>query len=127
LYKDRGGYTVDWTHEREWRCKPRKHSLLHISWTIDGVPISLPDDLYDFDRREIREFPEFRLLVRFKTEADDLKKWIGELPPYKGEDKWLNFYFNKLPKARIISFEEVENHLNLKEEDWGRIETIPLE
>ena len=63
LYRGRWGYTVDWTHEREWRCKPSKHSLPSISWIIDGVPILLPYDLFDIDRLEMKEIPEFRLLV----------------------------------------------------------------
>ena len=32
-------------------------------------------------------------------------------------DKWLKTYFERLPKARIISFEEVKEHLMGGEEN----------
>ncbi len=126
LYRTRWGYTVDWTHEREWRCTVKEYNILDTSWNIDGVPILLPDDYWDIDKGEIKERPEFKILVRSKEEVDGVRKWISELEPYQGKNKWLGAYFNKLPMIKIISFQEIGEHLEAGEENWLRLETIPI-
>ena len=126
LYRTRWGYTVDWTHEREWRCKAKRYNVFDVSWHIDGVPILLPDDYWDVDKMETRESPDFKILVHSREELSDLKKWIFELESYRGENKWLDAYFKKLPMARIISFEEIKEHLEAGEENWSRFENIPI-
>lgn len=117
-----GGYTLDWTHEREWRCKSKKYHMIDATWNVDGIPIMLPRDYW-----EHKEIPDFKIFVHQNNEVDDLKKWILEIGPYRGRDKWLNTYFERLPRAKIISFEEVKEHLDRDEENWARLETIPIE
>jgi hypothetical protein len=121
-HKAYGGYTLDWTHEREWRCKSKKYHMINALWNIDGVPILLPYDYWNH-----KDMPDFKILVHQKEEVNDLKKLISEIRNYSGQNKWLETYFKRLPKAKITSFEEVKEHLDRGEDNWSRIETVPFE
>lgn len=120
-----GGYPIDWTHEREWRCKPRRRFYVVANrvelWDKeDGVPILLPGD----DEEE----PAFRILVSKDEEVLDLRSFIDEeLPTESTEGRILTHYLQKLRKARIISFEEVRRQLAGGDESWARIEDLPTE
>lgn len=115
------GYPIDWTHEREWRCRSKNYPSKDATWDTNGVPLLLPHDYLNH-----KNIPDFKILVHRKEEVDELKEWIGKLNPYAGQNKWIETYFRRLPKTDIISFEEVSEHIDHGDDDWARIETIPF-
>jgi len=116
---------VDWTHEREWRCRvnqsyPRYWGVENLPLPREGVPILLP-----MDYRKNKITPDFYILVDKKEEAVDLKQWILHLLPYQGKDKYIRVYFERLPNVQVISLQEVKEHLRAGEQEWARIDTLP--
>ena len=118
-------YPVDWTHEREWRCRvnqhyPRYWGVENLPLPQEGVPILLP-----MDYRKNKITPDFYILVDKKEEVIDLEQWILHLLPYQGKDKYLRVYFERLPNAQVISLQEVKEHLRADKQKWARIDTLP--
>jgi len=118
-------YPIDWTHEREWRCRvnqsyPRYLRKENLPLPQEGVPILLP-----MDYRENKITPDFYILVDKKEEITDLKQWILHQLPYEGKNKYLCVYFERLPNAQIISLQEVKEHLQTGEQEWARVDTLP--
>ena len=74
----------------------------------------------------IRFFP--RILVAKKDEEQLLVEIINAASQSlvaECKNEYLRNYFDQLPKALIVALEEVEGHLEAKEREWARLETIP--
>jgi hypothetical protein len=119
------GYVIDWTHEREWRARVKApYHTTEGFLPEEGVPILLPA-LYE-SVKWVRFFP--RILVAKKDEEQLLveiinaasQSWVAEC-----KNEYLRNYFDQLPKALMVALEEVEGHLEAKEREWARLETIP--
>lgn len=114
------GYPVDFTHEREWRCRPQ--TSYHAG--IEGVPILLPPVISG--NKVVHYYP--RLLVRTIGEKNELARIIREeLPSWKemSDNRYLKDYYEKLPRVKIVALEEVEEHLQAGDKTWARLEDIP--
>lgn len=114
------GYVVDWTHEREWRCRARIYRDPRLGNTpAEGIPLLLPA-VYDFDRRKpVYYLP--KILVRKKDERETIETLIKELLPTWIKDcqsDYLKHYFELLPKAKVIALNELENDPEAGNLDW---------
>ena len=72
------------------------------------------------------DLDDFYILVDRQDERDELQQWISNLPDYTGDNVYFQIYFRRLPNMKIISLQEVKEHLDAGEEEWSRIETIPF-
>jgi len=114
------GYVVDWTHEREWRCRVKIFHDRQLGNTLEeGIPLILPA-VYDNRRnRWIRFLP--KILVRSGDERDTVSEVITELLPAWREDcqnDYLKAYFKLLPKVNIIALSELEDNPEANKLDW---------
>lgn len=121
------GYVIDWTHEREWRCRVKApYHALEGSLPEEGVPILLPA-VYG-SGQWIRFFP--RILVSKKEEKELLVEIIKASSPTwmtECKNEYLRNYLEQLPRTPIVALEEVEEHLEAGEHQWARLETVPLD
>ena len=120
------GYVIDWTHEREWRCRVKApYHALEGFLPEEGVPILLPA-VYE-SGKWVRFFP--RILVAKKEEEELLVEIVNTASPTwmaECKNEYLRNYLEQLPKARIVVLEEVGEHLEAREPEWARLETLPL-
>jgi hypothetical protein len=119
-----GGYPVDRTHEREWRARQHAYHYLDLGLgPTEGVPLLLPPVSYPGCEKLVLSLP--RLLVRTTAEADELREWIRNVPPYNGANDVLKYYFGTiLPIVMIIPLEEVEQRLP-DDIRYARLDTLP--
>lgn len=113
------GYPIDFTHEREWRCRPRPS--YHPG--IDEVPLLLPVTLSG--DKVVSYLP--RLLVNKTTEKEKLTCIIKEKSLSWKEmcdTRYLKEYYDVLPSVKIVALEEVEEHLQAGDKRWARLENI---
>lgn len=119
----RGGYPIDWTHEREWRVKVSSDINLQIGLSKENVvPIHLPTVEHTLPMS-----PRFVILVATEKEKETLSTWI-----YSNFMRWYrrdngmenNTYWKNYAMAlfgareQILSFEHVLKSKN----SFGRIE-----
>jgi hypothetical protein len=118
----RGGYPIDWTHEREWRCRPWeiRNGQLGFSPQLGNhiVPINLPTygDSFPIE-------PNYAVLVDTEDRKRQLSDWILENTsaiasrgPY-----WARYASSLLAcRFNIFSFEEVEK----SDAPLGRVEDL---
>lgn len=119
---NRSLYPLDWTHEREWRCKAKDFYHKPILTTDKGVPLVLTEG-----NPPNEKFVTPYIIVSKNEERERLKESILKFSPDGWQSEYLKIYFERLPHFKIISLEEVEEHLQAGENEWGRIETIPFE
>ena len=123
---DMHGYVVDWTHEREWRCRVKTfyHDIRGFL-PREGVPIFLPQ-FVEVDKN-IRHLP---ILLVLKQEEKELLGQLIKTSPEQLTSECKNEYFREyleiLSKIKIVAIDEAEEHLNLGESHWARLEGIPL-
>jgi len=114
------GYVVDWTHEREWRCKVRTYHDPKLGNTpSEGIPLLLPS-VYDYERGQFINYLP-KILVRKGDEKEALEELINELSPEWTEScqhSYLKSYFRLLPKAKVIALKELEDNPEARELDW---------
>ena len=117
-------YPLDWTHEREWRATVNGYHVLgRGTYLNDGVPLLLPPlSLPQTDETIFLPW----ILVKSETEATEMRNWIRDLPPYTGENGMMREYRKNLPFAPIIPLEVVKSKLSQGEQDWARLDTLPL-
>lgn len=119
-----GGYPVDWTHEREWRSRVNRYHYLDLASTPgEGVPLLLPPDSGSPNPALV--LPWF--LVKENHEVEELEQWIARLPSYSGSNRWLQKYFEVLPKVPIVPLDKVRQRLNQEDMRWTRLDTLPYE
>jgi len=114
------GYVVDWTHEREWRCRVNIYHDAKLGCTPkEGVPLLLPA-VYDHEiKKEARYLP--KILVSCKSEKElveeiikeSSQQWLAEC-----QDKYLQGYFTLLPQTKIIALDELEDNPEAAKLDW---------
>ena len=116
------GYVVDWTHEREWRCRIMSYHDIQWGFTpSQGIPIVLPA-VFDYSiskNKPIRYLP--KILVKTLEERDELAERINEkLPEWADtcQHPYLQGYFELLPDVKIIALDELSNHPEEIELEW---------
>jgi hypothetical protein len=123
---------VDWTCEREWRCRLANEGL---PWEhkLDGVPLLLPDDFMRVASRApsrrwvfaTSSAPDFRIIVRWDTDVQKIRDLISGLQASLTAGPYLRVYYAALRKAQIISLEHVERKLEESDDCYRRIEDLP--
>lgn len=120
------GYVIDWTHEREWRCRVKApYHALEGFLPEQGVPILLPA-VYE-SNKWIRFLP--RILVSKKEERELLVEIINTASPTwlaECKDEYLRNCLEQLPKVTVVALGEVQERLEAGEYQWARFETLPL-
>jgi len=114
------GYVVDWTHEREWRCRVRTYHDVNLGNTPEeGIPLLLPA-VYNHDiKKDARYLP--KVLVSEKSEKELIEETIGDSWQQwaaECQDKYLQGYFKLLPKAQVIVLDELEDNPEAAKLDW---------
>jgi hypothetical protein len=61
------------------------------------------------------------------SDAEEMKQFIQDLPPYSGTNTVLEQYHKELPNAFIIPLDEVERRLAIGKTDWARLDTLPVD
>jgi hypothetical protein len=113
-------YSIDWTHEREWRTKVCSYHFLDWGLTPgEGVPLVLPPVL-----------PDHRVslpivIVKTSEEAFQLKSWLGAFPPYVGNNGFVKKLYENSRNLRILAVNMIANRGFADENRWGRLETLP--
>lgn len=113
------GYVIDWTHEREWRCRVNTYHDHKLGDTpTEGIPLLLPG-VYDYEKENwIYYLP--KILVHKSEEKETVETIIRELLPQWSktcENKYLQKYFTVLPKARVIALDDLPTDEGVKL-DW---------
>ena len=117
-------YPVDWTHEREWRARSGPCKYFGIgSSPSEVVPLLLPPAFYPSAKEHVLVLP--RVIVKHRSEAEELKDWILDLPPYTGPNAVLRRYFSVLRNVLIIPLDDVRKHIEEGDERWSSLETLP--
>ena len=111
---------MDWTHEREWRCRVNIYHDAKLGCTPkEGVPLLLPA-VYNYEiKKEARYLP--KILVSCKSEKELVEEiikesslqWLAEC-----QDKYLGCYFKLLPQIKIIALDELEDNPETAKLDW---------
>ena len=101
------GFVVDWTHEREWRCRIHIYHDVELGTTPnEGIPILLPA-IYDYSREKwIHYLP--KIIVAKTSEKQIIEETIRTNRPEwvaQCQDKYLQNYFKALPQARVINLD----------------------
>jgi hypothetical protein len=114
------GYVVDWTHEREWRCRVETyHDAKFGNTPNEGVPLLLPA-VYNYEQeKSVYYLP--KILVRTINEKDSVEEVIKELSPEwmnACENSYIKGYFELLPKTNVIALNELENDEESAKLDW---------
>ncbi len=118
------GYVVDWTHEREWRCRVNIYHDAKLGDTPkDGVPLLLPAVYNHEIKKEARYLP--KILVSEKSEKElveetiksSWQQWAAEC-----QDKYLQGYFKLLLQTKIIALDELEDNPEAAKLDWVLLE-----
>jgi hypothetical protein len=117
---NQNGYVVDWTHEREWRCRVRTyHDLKFGNTPPEGIPLLLPA-IYDQEREDhIYYLP--KILVRDGDEKETIEEVIKELlPEWLGacQSSYLKNYFSVLPKVNVVVLSELQGDTEAIKLDW---------
>ena len=114
------GYVVDWTHEREWRCRVNiYHDAKLGSTPKEGVPLLLPATYNHEIKKEIRYLP--KILVSHKQEKELVEETIKESSQQwaaECQDKYLQGYFRLLHKTNVIALDELADNLEAAKLDW---------
>lgn len=114
------GYVVDWTHEREWRCRVNVYHDANLGNTPkDGIPLLLPAVYNHEIKKESRYLP--KILVSHKQERELVEEVIKEssqLWEAGCQDKYLKGYFKLLPKVKIIVLDELTDNPEAARLDW---------
>ena len=126
------GSPVDWTFEREWRCRVANEGL---PWEhkLDGVPLLLPDDFRRVASRAPSKqwvfanasAPDFRIIVRWDTDVKKVRDLINSVRAGPTKRAYHRIYYAALQKAQIISLEHVERKLEEGDDSYRRIEDLP--
>jgi len=118
------GYVVDWTHEREWRCRVETYSDARLGLTPqEGIPLLLPV-VYNHEIRKLTRYLP-KILVSEKKEKELIKETIEELSQQWGtecQNKYLQGYFKLLPKTKVIALDELEDNPEAEKLDWVLLE-----
>lgn len=114
------GYAVDWTHEREWRCRVGVFHDVELGTTPDeGVPLLLPG-VYDYEHHtSVHYLP--KILVHKTEEKELVEELINELSPEwmkECQSEYLRSYFKALPKVKVIALHELPNNPEASQLDW---------
>jgi len=114
------GYVVDWTHEKEWRCRVRTYHDLKLGNTPpEGIPLLLPA-IYSYELgKHVYYLP--KILVHKKDEKETVEQVIKELLPEwmkACQNSYLKGYFELLPKANVIALNELQGNTEAIKLDW---------
>jgi hypothetical protein len=118
------GYVVDWTHEREWRCRVKVYHDAKLGDTPkEGVPLLLPA-VYTYEiKKEARYLPKILVSKRSEKELmeetirSSWQQWAAEC-----QDKYLQGYFKLLPQTKIIALDELKDNPEAAKLDWVLLE-----
>jgi hypothetical protein len=119
---DQGAYPLDWTHEREWRVRVRRHA--YLSWGLtpqEGVPLILPP--VHSSGAVVVSFPV--ILVRTAVDVSELRQGLAYLPPYDGTNGFVRKLYESFDALKIVSLDFVSDRLAAGDTRFARLETIP--
>lgn len=114
------GYVIDWTHEREWRCRAKIFHDTQLGNTPEeSVPLLLPAVYDSQSKRWVRFLP--KILVRTEEERDTIRNLIDTLLPtwiQECQNDYLKGYFELLPKVNVIGLSQLEDNPKASDLDW---------
>lgn len=114
------GNVVDWTHEREWRCRASIYPDAKFGNTPEqGIPLLLPG-VHNYERGQAVYYLP-KILVRSGDEKDTVSAVINEMLPAwieECQNDYLKAYFGLLPQVKIIALSELVDHPEASELDW---------
>lgn len=115
------GYVVDWTHEREWRCRIKiYHDGRFGNTPAEGIPLLLPA-VYSHERKMFVYYLP-KIIVKNKEERELLQIITKELSPEwikTCQSEYLKSYFQVLLKTNVIALNELENDIEALKLDWA--------
>jgi hypothetical protein len=98
----RFGYSIDWTHEREWRAKVNRFYFLDWGLTPkEGVPLVLPPSFSE------HRLPRPVVIVKTSEEATDLRRWFAALPAYQGGNGFVKKLYENRGNLHVVALESV--------------------
>jgi len=114
------GYVVDWTHEREWRCRVRLYHDAELGYTPkEGVPLLLPAVYNHEIKKETRYLPKILIWDEWEKElVEEIIKQSSQQSTTQCQDKYLEGYFKLLPKTKVIALHELANSPEAAKLDW---------
>jgi len=117
-------YSVDWTHEREWRARVNVCVFPGFGPTPEeGVPLVLPP--INIDGKSLISLPQ--ILVINSSLAEDLRRWLKAIPEYKGTNYYIKYLHEHYNELKIIPLDIVYDKMKDGDERWSRLETIPFD
>lgn len=121
-----GGYPLDWTHEREWRCALRKY---HYGSGLgqapsDGIPLLLPPSEEDGAGKELLHLPW--IFVATEEERDRIESWLLD-QTFSGTNGVLKAFFETISSVPVIAMKTVEKNIQSGDRRWERLDTVPYE
>lgn len=119
-------YPIDWTHEREWRSRPRRYHLVQLGMTpTEGVPLVLPPPHGPPDHDK---FFWPKILVRTLQDARDLVAWLRALPPPQpGVNGFVRFFREVAATLAVVPLDVVENKIAAGDARWSKLDSLPFE
>ncbi len=115
------GYVVDWTHEREWRCRARDYHDIELGLIPkEGVPLLLPS-VYDHQKGKLIHYLP-KILVQTVEEKNTLGELIKTYSPQWAEkcgNKYLQAYFSALStRVKIIALNSLPSDTDSSKLEW---------
>jgi hypothetical protein len=127
----KSGYPIDFSFEREWRCRIQEGKYFPWEHELEGIPLLLPEDfrrvafLSSSEEWIFKKVPpDFRIIVRRDREVSELREFLRSLGPDDGAGPYYRIYRLAVRKAQIISLEHVKRRLALDHDRYRRIEDL---
>ena len=117
-------YSIDWTHEREWRAKVS--ICTPPGWgptPEEGIPLILPP--IDDNGKSLISFP--LIIVINSTLVENLRDSLKIFSEYKGTNSYIKHLYENYDEQKILPLDMVYEKLEASDERWGRLDTIPFE
>ena len=111
-----GGYPLDFTHEREWRCVVNPATQYGFNMPSKGIPLLLP-----WDASCNHDAYKFRIIVSKTEEVEILRQAIYNHITTQNKS---GLYWDRLTNTQIIPLNEVNEYISqynlgsIRIEDW---------
>jgi hypothetical protein len=108
---NRSPYSLDWTHEREWRWKANEADQQHQTWGEQGPELALP---FFCTREKGGYFSSLGILVWSQREAEDIARKLLLLQDADHNDVFMPFDADVIAETCIIMLEKVVEEVEVK-------------